>query len=31
MDKNSDSKSKSKVSNNKLRKIKEGTNNTIRE
>ena len=31
MDKNSDSKSKSKVSNNKLRKIKAGTNNTIRE
>ena len=31
MDKNSDSKSKSKVSNNKLRKIKTGTNNTIRE
>ena len=31
MDKNSDSKSKSKVSNDKLRKIKAGTNNTIRE
>lgn len=31
MDKNSDSKSKSKVSNDKLRKIKERTNNTIRE
>ena len=31
MDKNSDSKSKSKVSNDKLRKIKTGTNNTIRE
>ena len=31
MDKNSDNKSKSKVSNDKLRKIKSGTNNTIRE
>ena len=31
MDKNSDNKSKSKVSNDKLRKIKTGTNNTIRE
>ena len=31
MDKNSDNKSKSKVSNDKLRKIKAGTNNTIRE
>jgi len=31
MDKNNDNKSKSKVSNDKLRKIKAGTNNTIRE
>ena len=31
MDKNNDNKSKSKVSNDKLRKIKTGTNNTIRE